>query len=56
MKKPPQQDTYIDAKKTESVVNMDRRDLALQAQLEKMSYNASADELADYEPKKKLVP
>ena len=52
MKKPPQQDTYIDAKKPESVVNMDRRDLALQAQLEKMSYNANADELADYEPKK----
>ena len=52
MKKPPQQDTYIDAKKPESVVNMDRRDLALQAQLEKMSYNANADELADYQPKK----
>ena len=51
MKQPPQQDTYIDAKKPESVVNMDRRDLALQAQLEKMSYNASADELVDYQPK-----
>ena len=52
MKQPPQQDTYIDAKKPESVVNMDRRDLALQAQLEKMSYNANADELVDYQPKK----